>query len=194
MKKPATAEKAKKMKVREVQNVMKKPASRIKANRIQARYRERMALAKAKKKEENVKNNARKAARDGKPHYKTRDKKLQKVAESAHSLAREGIRKADEGISMGLKNAKDVEDLQSEAATQKKHLADARARILRMEGGLKENQQGLKATTLLAQQNAERLDVDDRKRGYASPKRTIPGQGRVPYQGSTEKSQRFKSV
>jgi len=166
MKKPATAEKAKKMKVREVQNVMKKPAARIRKGRMkeaEARYRaqikarriearERMALAKAKEKEKNVKNKARKAARDGKPHYKTRDKKLQKVAESAHSLAREGIRKADEGISMGLKNAKDVEDLQSEAATQKKHLADARARILRMEGGLKENQQGLKATTLLAQE------------------------------------------
>jgi len=206
MKKPATTENV-------MKNVMKKPAGarkrtlakkvavkkynakyKAKKKEEKAEYEATLAKKKAKKKEVNVKNRARKAAREGKPSYKTRDKKLQKVAESAHSLAQKAInkaegsdRKADAAICMGLENAQDVEDLQSEATNQKKLLADTRARVLRVEVGLKENQQGMKATTLLAQHNAERLDVDDRKGGYATPKRSIPGQGRVPYQKSTEK-------
>ena len=158
MKKPAAAMKKKKryacMKMcRKI--LLQKQRRRMKMCRKQRR--EGKEKKEQKKKKENVTARARKAAREGKS-YQTTSPGLGKVAAVAYAAA--------------VKSGKAMEraDSAHEAADEaKKDAVCARAmvfqnskRITRVEGTLAE-------TMARVRKNEERLDADDRQRGYITP-------------------------
>jgi hypothetical protein len=200
MKKPAAARKKKKkkrsacMKMRKVmkkkvgrQKIIKRPAMHQKAwrevNSLKADppgglaptrrvHLSKIVLLKAKKKKENVQARAKQAARNGLP-YQTKWPKLRDVAAGAYAAGVKSIQAMDRADS-----AHEAAGSAHEAADEaKKAAADARGmalknskRIVSLEEEVKTGLETLAATAARAKRNEERLNTDDRKRGYLTPK------------------------
>ena len=177
MKKPAAAMKKMKTKTKKRSACIKRPAMTSAAVK-QRRWREN---ARARQKaRENVLAQARRAARNGLP-YQTRNPKLAGVAAAAYAAeanSRKAMERADSAHERA-DSAHEAADSARQAADEaKKDAADARAiglenhkRITLLVGEVKTGLDSWAETAALAKRNAERLDTDDRKRGYKTPDR-----------------------
>ena len=155
MKKPAAAMKKMKTKTKKRSACIKRPAMTSAAVK-QRRWRENVRMKKEQVTKNNVLHQARQAARNGLP-YQTKLRNLEGVAAAAYAAAETACRAADEA---------------------KEDAADARAiglenhkRITLLVGEVKTGLDSWAETAALAKRNAERLDTDDRKRGYKTPDR-----------------------
>ena len=180
MKKPAAARKKKKrsacMKMRKVmkkkvgrQKIIKTPLMRQRA------WRENVRKRKKEKQKKNVQARARQAARSGLP-YQPQGPELADVAAHAYAAEVKSIKAMERADS-----AHEVADSAHEAADEaKKDAAGARVmalqnskRITSLEGQLKTGLETFAETAARAKRNEERLNADDRKRGYITPPRNI---------------------
>ena len=179
MKKPAAARKKKKrsacMKMRKVmkkvgrQKIIKTPLMR------QTAWRENVRKRKKEKKKENVQARARQAARSGLP-YQPKVPELADVAAHAYAAEVKSIKAMERADS-----AHEAADSAHEAADEaKKDAAGARVmalqnskRITSLESQLKTGLETFAETAARAKRNEERLNADDRKRGYITPPRNI---------------------
>jgi translation initiation factor 2B subunit (eIF-2B alpha/beta/delta family) len=187
MKKPAAAMKKKKkkrsacMKMRKVmkkkvgrQKIIKRPAMHKKAWRENV-WKEAdshgIAHWKANKKKENVQARARQAARNGLP-YQTKWPELGDVAAAAYAAEVKSTKAMERADS-----AHEAADSAHEAADEaKKEAADARVmafqnskQIATLQNVAKTVLETLAETAARAKRNEERLNTDDRKRGYLTP-------------------------
>ena len=150
MKKPAAA--MKKMKKRSA--CIKRPAMTSAAVR-QRRWRENV-LARQKAKQ-NVLYKARRAARNGLP-YQTKLPKLAGVAAAAYAATVEAY------------SARQAADEAKEDASAARALGlENHKRITLLVGEVKTGLDSWAETAALAKRNAERLDTENRKRGYKTP-------------------------
>ena len=172
MKKPAAARKKKKrpacMKVRKVmkkkQELLKRPSRYKKAWRehaLKKADRDEIARWKVQKKQENVRARARRAARSGKP-YQTQVPGLGDVAAAAHAAQAKSMKRAD--------SAHEAAGSAHEAADEaKKDAADARVMAFLNSKRITDLEETVAETAAQAKRNEERLNVDDRQRGYVTP-------------------------
>ena len=125
----------------------------------------------AKKKKENVQARARQAARNGLP-YQTKWPELGDVAAAAYAAEVKSIKAMERADS-----AHEAADSAHEAADEaKKEAAYARVmafqnskRIMSLAEEVKTGLETLDETAARAKRNEERLNTDDRKRGYLTP-------------------------
>ena len=174
MKKPAAA--MKKMKKRSA--CIKRPAM-TSAEKTKA-WRENVLMKKEQKTKENVLVKAKRAARNGLP-YQTKLPRLAGVAAAAYAAeanSRKAMERADSAHERA-DSAHEAADSARQAADEAKEDASA-ARALGLEnhkritllvGEVKTGLDSWAETAALAKRNAERLDTDDRKRGYKTPDR-----------------------
>ena len=172
--------------------IMKKPAGS--ADRVyllrQRRQKEQKQRQQkqTKRSASNVRARARLAVKNG-VSYATRDAKYKKVAAQAalaQRMAKNAVDVADGAktiaenaweyaatASMEAAEAKtDSRDAQKDAAAALSMTEQTQLRVGNLEEQLQQGQDVLKVTRELAKKNAERLDADDRRRGYATPRRT----------------------
>ena len=167
------------------------PAARSKA----CRERKKLQIATEYKQKQNVRHKARRAASKGKP-YQTKSPKYVEVAAAAYTAAAYAKERADCAHERAGK-AQAAADSAHEAANKAQEDAgDARAialetdkRITSLEGEVRQTQimvarnhlktgerytylaGQVKSTAALADRNKNRLDTDDRKRGYVTPEK-----------------------
>ena len=167
MKKPAAARK--KMKKRSA--CIKRPSSvaRVKA------WRENAARNKSKRKKENVLANARRAARNGLP-YQTKWPELEDVAAAAYAAeaivkSTEAMNRADSAHEAAASAHEAADEAKKEAAYAHTMAIQNSKRIISLEAEVKIGSKTLAETAARAKRNEERLNTDDRKRGYLTPER-----------------------
>ena len=155
---------------------------------------------KVHKKKENVQARARRAARNGLP-YQTKWPELEDVAaaayaaeaksrkameradsaheaaDSAHEAANKAKEDAADARAMAFENNKQIISLAGKVKTD---AADARAmasennkQIISLAGKVKTGLESFAKTAALAQRNEERLNTDDRQRGYVTPEQKM---------------------
>lgn len=175
MKKPAAAMK----KTKKRSACIKRPAM-TSAAVLTRRWRENVLARKKAKAKKNVLATARRAARNGLP-YQTKLPKLAGVAAAAYAAeanSRKAMERADSAHERA-DSAHEAADSARQAADEaKEDASDARAlglenhkRITLLVGEVKTGLDSWAETAALAKRNAERLDTDDRKRGYKTPDR-----------------------
>ncbi len=179
MKKPAAARKKKKkrsacMKMRKVmkkkvgrQKIIKRPSMHKKAWRENVQKKaggRQIARWKVQKKKENVQARARQAARNGSP-YQTKWPELGDVAAAAYAAEVKSIKAMERADS-----AHEAADSAREAADEaKKDAAGARVMAIHNSCRIVSLEETLAETAARAKRNEERLNTDDRKRGYVTP-------------------------
>ena len=175
MKKPAAARKKKKrsacMKMRKVmkkkQKIIKRPSLYKKAWRENVRKEadsHEIAHWKVQKKKENVQARARQAARNGKP-YQTKLLGLGNVAAAAYAAEERSV-KAMERADSAHEAAGSAHEAADEA---KKDAAAARVVAFLNSKRITDLEETVAETAAQAKRNEERLNVDDRQRGYVTP-------------------------
>ena len=172
MKKPAAARKKKKkrsacMKMRKVmkkkvgrQKIIKRPSMHKKAWRENVQKKaggRQIARWKVQKKKENVQARARQAARNGSP-YQTKWPELEGVAAAAYAAEEKSIK--------AMERADSAREAADEA---KKDAAGARVMAIHNSCRIVSLEETLAETAARAKRNEERLNTDDRKRGYVTP-------------------------
>jgi hypothetical protein len=168
--------------------IMKKPAGS--ADRVH-RLRQRRQKEQKQRSASNVRARARVAAKKG-ASYAPRDAKYKKVAAQAalaQRMAKNAVDVADGAktiaadawdhaatAAMEAAEAKtEAQDAQKDAAAALSMTEQTQLRVGNLEKRLQQGKDVLKETRELAKKNAERLDADDRRRGYATPRRTQRG-------------------
>ena len=188
------------------------PAARSKACRERKKKKLRELEEKGipknvKRKKQNVRAQARRAARNGLPYQtklpefgdvadvayaaeaaaydaEVKSRKAMERADSAHEAAdsaREAANKAKEDAAdaraMAFENNKQILSLAGKVKTD---AADARAmvsennkQIISLAGKVKTGLESFAKTAALAQRNEERLNTDDRQRGYVTPEQKM---------------------
>ena len=136
--------------------------------------------AKNQKAKENARARARRAARSNKP-YNPPTARLKEIAAQAYAAevtAMSGVKKAEGAQKEAAAARFEAAEAKSEAAGAKevgdaaRALAvDAAERILKVEKEVSEGKEALRQTQALARHNEERLNTDDRRRGYFTPAR-----------------------
>ena len=141
-----------------------------KKENVQARAK--LAARMATRKKENVQARAKLAARNGLP-YQTKWPELGDVAAAAYAAQAGSIKAMD--VAGSAREA--AESAQEAADEAKKEAAYARVmafqssqRIMSLEEEVKTGLVTLAATAAQAKRNEERLNTDDRMRGYLTPK------------------------
>ena len=169
--------------------IMKKPAGSA-SDRV---YRLRQQRQKKQKQRSasNVRARARMAVKKG-VSYAPRDANYKKVAAQAalaQRMAKNAVDVADAAktiagdaweyaatASMEAAEAKtEAQDAQKDAAAALSVTEQTQLRVGNLEKELQQGQDVLKETRELAKKNAERLDADDRRKGYATPRKTQRG-------------------
>ena len=168
--------------------IMKKPAGS--ADRV-CRLRQRQQKLQKQRKAWNVALRARSAAKKG-ASYTPRDAEYKKVAAKANlaqKMAKNAVDVAG-GAKTIAENAweyaatarmeaaeakTEAQDAQKDAAAALSMTEQTQLRVGKLAKQLQQGQHVLKETRELAKKNAERLDVDDRRRGYVTPHRTQRG-------------------
>ena len=186
-KKPSACMKMKKaMKMRKnTKTILKKPAAMKISKKPAGTAAERMRRcrkakleAKNQKAEENARGRARNAVRRNKS-YSPANARLQKIAASARAACVTAM--AAHEVAEGAQQ--EAAAARSEAAEAKSEAADAREvfdaahslavdaaqRVLNIQEQLSEGKEALRKTQALARHNEQRLNTDDRKRGYCTP-------------------------
>ena len=168
--------------------IMKKPAG---STDRMYRLRQRRQKEQMKRSASNVCARARMAVKKC-VSYAPRDAKYEKVAAKAalaQRMAKNAVDVADGAktiaadawehaatASMEAAEAKtEARDAQKDAAAALSMTEQTQLRVGNLEERLQRGQDVLKETRGLAKKNAERLDADDRRRGYATPRRTQRG-------------------
>ena len=126
---------------------------------------DQIARWKAQKRQENVRARARRAARSGKP-YQSQVPGLGEVAAAAHAAQAKSMKAMERADS-----AHEAAGSAHEAAdVAKKDAADARVMAFRNSKRITDLEETVAETAARAKRNEERLNVDDRQRGYVTPK------------------------
>jgi len=150
--------------------IIKRPASMVKSATRKRVYR------KERKKVENVKARARQAARSGLP-YQSLHSRLAEVADAAHAAevrskeARDQAAGAREVAGEAKEEARYARLVVEEVRSDAHDMAEESSkRITSLEKQVEAGAETLRETVALTKNNEERLNTDDRKRGYFTPK------------------------
>jgi hypothetical protein len=183
MKKPSASKAALSVKKKPTAiSVKKKPAASKAATALRSRQRSaewrsaalRSAeLETATRKRQNVKARSRKAAKKSVP-YIPRGADLLKVAvqaRAAQMMAKAAITVAQRADTKSDQAGREAREAKSESREAKSESVAAYQQLLQMERRLGCVETDVKKTQALAKHNHERLNTDDRKEGFSTPRR-----------------------
>ena len=174
--------------------IIKRPASMVKSatrKRVYRKERKKVENVKARARQaarreqklvENVKARARQAARSGLP-YQSLHSRLAEVADAAHAAevrskeARDQAAGAREVAGEAKEEARYARLVVEEVRSDARDMAEESSkRITSLEKQVEAGEETLRETVTLTKKNEERLNTDDRKRGYFTPRpRRTPG-------------------
>ena len=151
-----------------------KARDRKKVENVRARARQ---VARSEQRQvENVKARARQAARSGLP-YQSLHSRLAEVADAAHAAevrskeARDQAAGAREVAGEAKEEARYARLVVEEVRSDARDMAEESSkRITSLEKQVEAGAETLRETVALTKKNEERLNTDDRKRGYFTPK------------------------
>ena len=186
MKKPSAYMKMKILKVMKMRTnmkILKKPAGCLTSMQT---CRKAKLEEKKQRAERNARARARKAARLNKSYTPRTEVGLQSIAAQAHAaeMIAMASHEAAEGALSGAAEAKSVAASSKEVSDAAHSIAvGAAQRVLNIQAQLSEGKESLRKTQeqlsegkealrkthALAEKNAERLNTDDRRRGYCTP-------------------------
>jgi len=168
--------------------IIKRPASMVKSatrKRVYRKERKKVENVKARARQaarreqklvENVKARARQAARSGLP-YQSLHSRLAEVADAAHAAevrskeARDQAAGAREVAGEAKEEARYARLVVEEVRSDAHDMAEESSkRITSLEKQVEAGAETLRETVALTKNNEERLNTDDRKRGYFTPK------------------------
>ena len=168
--------------------IIKRPASMVKSatrKRVYRKERKKVENVKARARQaarreqklvENVKARARQAARSGLP-YQSLHSRLAEVADAAHAAevrskeARDQAAGAREVAGEAKEEARYARLVVEEVRSDAHDMAEESSkRITSLEKQVEAGAETLRDTVALTKKNEERLNTDDRKRGYFTPR------------------------
>jgi hypothetical protein len=174
MKKPSAYMKMKILKVMKMRTnmkILKKPAGCQTQSRYYISKKAKLDVKKQNA-ERNARARARKATRLNKSYTPRTEVGLQSIAAQAHAaeMIAMASHEAAEGALSGAAEAKSVAASSKEVSDAAHSIAvGAAQRVQHIQAQLSEGKEALRKTHALAEKNAERLNTDDRRRGYCTP-------------------------